>query len=147
MERSSSPTPWSARLFLAEMASPLSYCYVARSELGEDHPILGFICFRNLGEESELLNLCVHSHHRGRGVGRRLMSFYIEFCGQRGIRTFHLEVSVLNQPALCLYESLSYEPAGIRKGFYNGRIDALRMERKKRSEQTPCPDRCKQNPS
>ena len=139
IERSSSPTPWSDQLFLAEIANPLSYCFVAPSDTGSDHPILGFICFRNIGEESELLNLCVHPRHRGRGLGRRLMRFYVEFCAQREIRTFHLEVSVLNQPALRLYTSFSYEPAGIRKGFYNGKVDALRMERKNKSGQSPAP--------
>jgi ribosomal-protein-alanine N-acetyltransferase len=92
--------------------------------------VIGFICFRNVAEESELLNICVHPDYRQSGVGKRLMEFYVEFCRRRGIKTFHLEVHSSNQPAIHLYQSFSYESSGMRKKFYQGKFDALLMTKK-----------------
>lgn len=120
---------WTERMFLEEMANPLSYCFVAKWGSGRDSSVTGFICFRNVGDESELLHLCVHPQHRRQGVGKRLMQFYIDFCIQRGIHSFFLEVDPSNQPALHLYQGLSYKPLKVRKGFYQGRWNGLVMGR------------------
>ena len=88
---------------------------------------MGFICFRNVTEESELFKICVHSDYRRFGVGKRLMEFYVEFSRRRGIKTFHLEVHSSNQPAIHLYQLFSYQSSGMRKKFYQGKFDALLM--------------------
>ena len=117
--------PWSKALFLGEMSNPFSHCFVAR---GTDYPpVLGFICFRNIGEESELLNICIHPEHRRKGIAKRLMDFYMGFCCQRDVKRFYLEVDGLNQPAICLYRGFSYQPVGVRAKFYENRFDALLM--------------------
>lgn len=119
--------PWTEKMFLEEMANPLSSCFVVK--MGRDHnsPIIGFICFREVRDESELLHLCVHPQYRQRGVGKRLMQFYIDFCLQRGIRTFYLEVDPSNRPALHLYKLFSYQSLMVRKNFYPERREGLVM--------------------
>jgi ribosomal-protein-alanine N-acetyltransferase len=125
MEQASSLTPWSRKMFMDELTDPLASCLVLMVE-DPSRPILaGFICFRSVGDESELLNLSVHPLHRRQGVGRRLMQFYLDRCAAQGIEKSHLEVSVSNEAAIGLYFSLSYEKVGMRKGFYQGRVDAL----------------------
>ncbi len=127
IERLSSPTPWSKKMFLAEMQNPLAHCFVYRLEEAPGHPVAGFICFRNVGEESELLNIGVHPLYRRRGIGKGLMQFYMELGAAKQIRTFHLEVRASNPPAIHLYQKFSYQPAGTRKKFYEGKFDALMM--------------------
>jgi ribosomal-protein-alanine N-acetyltransferase len=78
LEVTCSSDPWSRNMFLGEMSNPLSHCFVARGM--DSSRVLGFICFRNVGEESDLLNICIHPQHRQKGIGKRLMEFYIDFC-------------------------------------------------------------------
>ena len=112
--------PWTERMFLEEMANPLSYCFVAKLGGNQGSSVIGFICFRNVADESELLHLCVHPQHRQKGVGKRLMQFYVDFCIQRGIHSFYLEVDPSNRPALHLYKGFSYQPLKVRKNFFQG---------------------------
>lgn len=122
--------PWSKNMFVGEMQNPFSYCFIIRIQDVSNHPVLGFICFRNVEDESELLNICVHPQHRQLGVGKRLMQFYIGFCSKKKIKTFYLEVNVSNRSAVNLYQSFSYKLLGIRKSFYERKFDALLMVKK-----------------
>ena len=127
MEQASALSPWSRQMFIDELIHPLASCYVI-TEDGQSRPALaGFICFRNVENESELLNLSVHPLYRRQGVGRKLMQFYLDRCDALGIEKSHLEVSVSNEEALGLYRSFSYKEVGMRKKFYQGRFDALLM--------------------
>jgi len=130
LEVTCSSDPWSRNMFLGEMSSPLSHCFVARGT--DPCPLVGFICFRNVGEESELLRICIHPQHRQKGIGRRLMEFYIDFCRRRDVKRFYLEVNSLNQPAIRLYRSFSYQSTGVRTRFYERKFDALLMMKEER---------------
>lgn len=130
IEASASPTPWSKIMFAEEMGNRLAHCFVMKMEDGSKQPVIGFICFRNMPEESELLNIGVHPDYRQLGIGKKLMQFYIDFSHGRGIRTFYLEVNSSNTSAIHLYQSLSYQPMGMRKNFYQGKFDAFLMTKK-----------------
>ena len=127
IEVSSSPTPWSKNMFLEEMQNPFAYCFVMEMGEGPKQSVIGFICFRNVTDESELLNICVHPAHRHLGVGKKLMEFYIDFSCRRGSKNFYLEVRSSNHPAIHLYQLFSYRSSGIRKKFYQDKVDALLM--------------------
>lgn len=123
--------PWSEKMFLEELAHSPSHCFLLYCKGDGDEEIpLGFICFRNVGEESELLNIAVSSHHRQKGLGKKLMAFYIDFCKGAGITKYFLEVSPENVSALHLYQSFGYQPTGTRKRFYQGKYDARVMEKR-----------------
>lgn len=127
---SSFHSPWSKKVWLEEFRNPLSHCYIAkyRGEKNREE-IIGFICFRIVGEESELLNIGVHPKERLKGIGKRLMNFYIDYCKERGVKSFFLEVSVNNLSAFHLYQTFHYQIVGTRKKFYSGEVDALLMRR------------------
>lgn len=127
---SSFHSPWSKKVWLEEFRNPLSHCYVVKYR-GEKNrkKIIGFICFRIMGEESELLNIGVHPEERQKGIGKHLMNFYIDYCRERGVRSFFLEVSVNNLSAFHLYQIFHYQIIGTRKKFYSGEVDALLMKR------------------
>jgi [ribosomal protein S18]-alanine N-acetyltransferase len=138
IEASSGWSSWSRQSFIEELKNPFSHCFTLRvqndpgNQFGDE--IAGFICFRLLGDESELLNLAIHSRHRRKGFGSQLMGFYIDFCRPRKVETFYLETGVTNQPAIRLYQSFAYQPAGIRPRFYPRKEDALLMTRRASQE-------------
>ena len=132
MDASSRPTPWSKESFLKELQNPLSSCFTLKLKKGGTEQVIGFICFRILGEESELLDLAIHSMYRQRGFGKHLMRFYFDFCHERRVKAFYLETGVSNRSAIRLYQSLAYQPIGKRPKFYQGREDALLMMRRAR---------------
>lgn len=130
IEVASSLTPWSLDMFIEEMKNPIAYCFVLKHGKGAESLVIGFICFRNVREESELLNIAVHPQYRRLGYGKKLMQFYLQFCYPLGIKTFYLEVNPSNQAALRLYQNLSYESFGRREKFYQGKFDALLLRKK-----------------
>jgi ribosomal-protein-alanine N-acetyltransferase len=130
IEPPGSLTPWSRSMFIEEMRNAFAFCFVIKRENESKQPVVGFICFRNMSEESELLKICVHPDYRQLGVGKKLMKFYIDFSRERGTKTFYLEVFSSNHSAIHLYQSFSYQSSGIRKKFYQGKFDALLMTKK-----------------
>ncbi len=130
IDRPSSLTPWSEEMFIEELRNPLAHCFIYKVEGPRQDAIAGFVCFRNVGEESELLNIGVHPLHRRMGIGRKLMQFYVDFSEGMEIKTFYLEVHISNPSAIRLYQCFSYRPIGTRKKFYQGKFDALIMVRK-----------------
>ncbi len=130
IEAASPQTSWSRQSFVGEMKNPLSFCFVLKRKNEPKDQTLGFICFRVIGEESELLNLGVHPLYRHRGFGRELMRFYIDFASERKVKSFFLEAGVSNEPAITLYRSFGYRIERIRSRFYRGKEDAVLMVRK-----------------
>lgn len=130
LETSSSLTPWSKNIFIKEIENYFSHCFVIKTGDSPNQPVIGYICFRNVTDESELLNLCVHPQYRQLGIGKKLMEFYMEFCSRKGIKTFYLEVNSSNGSAIHLYQRFSYQSFGMRKKFYQEKLDALLMIKK-----------------
>ena len=130
LESPGSGALWSKNMFIEEMRNPFAYCFVMKIQDRSKQRVIGFICFRNLAEESELLNICVDSDYRQLGAGKKLMEFYVEFGSRKGIKTFHLEVHSSNHSAIRLYQLFSYQLSGMRKNFYQGKFDALLMTRR-----------------
>ncbi len=119
--------PWSKNMFLEELKNPFSYCFSFKNYLILNPHVVAFVCFRIIEDESELLNICVHPEYRNLGIGKRLMEFYINYCKSNQIRRLHLEVEISNQPAIHLYNSLSFKPIRIIDKFYQGKFDAIHM--------------------
>ena len=130
IEASSPLTPWSKNMFLNELENHFSHCFVIKTGALPHPALIGFICFRNVTDESELLNIGVRPHYRQLGVGKTLMEFYINFCSQMGIKRFYLEVNSSNRSAIRLYQHFSSRSSGLRKKFYRGKFDALLMTKK-----------------
>jgi ribosomal-protein-alanine N-acetyltransferase len=130
IETASSFIPWSKNMFLNELQNHFSHCFVIQTGALPHPALIGFICFRNVTDESELLNIGVHPHYRQLGIGKKLMEFYMNFCSRLGIKRFYLEVNSSNQSAIRLYQHFSYQSSGLRKKFYQGKFDALLMMKK-----------------
>lgn len=122
--------PWSREMFLGEITHPHSNCFLlCKAKGNETKTPIGFICFHIIEDESELLNICIHPQYRQKGLGSGLMKFFIEWCHRQGVKKYYLEVDPRNRPALLLYQSFHFHQKGMRKNFYQGRFEALLMER------------------
>ena len=90
----------------------------------------GFVCFRVLGPEAELLNLAVDPRRRGQGIGARLVGGMLEEAAQRSAVRVFLEVRDSNFAAMRLYEKQGFQVLSRRPAYYsNPTADALVLHR------------------
>jgi ribosomal-protein-alanine N-acetyltransferase len=84
----------------------------------QDGVVVGFLCFRILGSEAEVLNLAVLPSCRRRGAGSQMLEQTIQEVSEGGATRLFLEVRKSNVPAIRLYERHGFSPAGLRPGYY-----------------------------
>lgn len=106
---------------------PMTGVKLVLAEDGEEN-VVGFSLYRTIAEDSELLLLAVHPESRGRGVGRLLLSNFIEDSRKNGANRIHLEVRDGNS-ATEVYRAAGFEQVNRRRNYYRGRgggsFDAL----------------------
>ena len=81
------------------------------------------------GEGGDVNSLGVAREARGQGVGRAVLSAFLDRARARGASVIHLEVSEANAPALALYRSLAFERVGTRRAYYADGTDAAVLAR------------------
>jgi ribosomal-protein-alanine N-acetyltransferase len=123
LERAAYLFPWSEGIF----RDCLRVGYLCRVlEAGDG---LGGYAIMSMGAgEAHILNICIRADLRGLGVGRRLLTWLLDQAREAGQGWAFLEVRPSNRPAIRLYESLGFEPVGLRRGYYQavgGREDAI----------------------
>jgi ribosomal-protein-alanine N-acetyltransferase len=123
VERAAYPYPWSEGIF----RDCLRVGYLCRvAEQAGDVVAYGVVAMG--AGEAHILNVCVASGMRGRGIGRRMMQLLLERSAQAGMHDVFLEVRPSNPHAIALYQSLGFNEVGRRRGYYQadgGREDAL----------------------
>lgn len=88
-----------------------------------DGEVVGYIEYNDIYDTIDIVNVYVLEDYRRRGIARCLMMEIISL----DRKNITLEVSILNEAAIFLYESLGFKRVAIRKGYYNG-VDAILME-------------------
>ena len=115
--------PWSTGIF----RDCLRVGYTCRV-LHESDRIGGYGIMSMGAGEAHILNICIAADLRGRGIGRRLLTWLLDEARNAGHGWAFLEVRPSNRPAIQLYESLRFAPVGLRRGYYQavgGREDAI----------------------
>jgi ribosomal-protein-alanine N-acetyltransferase len=109
------PRPWSASLFMSELAlrASRSYC-VARV----DGHVVGYSGLMFSGEDAHVTTVAVDPEWQRHQIGTRLMAHMAGLSRHRGIRNMTLEVRVGNSAAQSMYHKFGFAPAGIRKNYY-----------------------------
>jgi ribosomal-protein-alanine N-acetyltransferase len=79
----------------------------------------GFSLVRSIADEAELLLLAVEPSLQGQGIGHALLNEFIRSGRAKGATRLHLEVRDGN-PAIGLYSSAGFRPAGRRRSYYHG---------------------------
>lgn len=125
VEVSAFKDPWSISSITNEYKNNLSRYIVAEDEDGR---ILGYMGAWYIIDEAHITNVAVHSDARGRGIGNKLVEYFIEMCKKDNICSMTLEVRNSNLVAQGLYKKYGFIPGGVRKEYYSdNREDAIIM--------------------
>jgi len=128
--------PWSGRVFRdclqAGYVCRLAELPVETSKPGDPacKELLGHGILMMGPGEAHVLNLCVVSRYRGRGLASRLLQSLIATAMAQSAREIFLEVRQSNSAAMRLYEGHGFNRIAIRENYYNadsesGREDAV----------------------
>jgi ribosomal-protein-alanine N-acetyltransferase len=109
------PRPWTASLFLSELAQRSTRTYlVART----DGDVVGYAGMMFTGYEAHVTNIAVDPDFHGRKVGTRLLLTIVTEAVARGAETISLEVRVSNAVAQAMYAKFGFSIVGVRRGYY-----------------------------
>ncbi|MBO5740176.1 MAG: GNAT family N-acetyltransferase [Alphaproteobacteria bacterium] len=110
--------PWSADDF-ADLKK--SGCEIIASQNG-------FIVWRAVADEAELITIGVAPDARRTGIAAAMMGIMEGELKKSGVKSVFLEVAENNAPARKLYEQNGYVQVGVRPKYYDG-IDAIMMKK------------------
>ena len=110
--------PWSADEF-ADLKK--SGCEIIASQNG-------FIVYRAVADEAEIITVGVHPDARRAGIGIALIGVMEADLKKQGIKHIFLEVAEDNAPARALYEQCGFTVIGRRPKYYDG-VDAIMMRK------------------
>lgn len=122
--------PWSYGNFRDALAAGYS------AQVGErEGRIVAFGVMMLAPGEAQLLNLSVVPDARRQGLGRALLTRFVDDALRAGAEQMFLEVRVSNAPAIALYQSAGFSPVARRHNYYpataRSRLeDAIVMRRK-----------------
>ncbi len=109
------PRPWSAGLFLSELAQKGSRAYFVARHGGR---VVGYAGVMILGDEGHVTNIAVDpSYHRNK-IGSRLLVALVDASRQRRVRSMTLEVRRANTGAQAMYRQFGFQTVGVRRGYY-----------------------------
>ncbi len=79
--------------------------------------------------EGRIASVAVDTRHRGKGIGRSLLSACERRLLGKGVSEFTLEVETSNETAIALYLAHGYQLKGIAKDYYSKGRDAYVMSK------------------
>lgn len=79
----------------------------------------GFILYRTMADEAEILSIAVRHSTRRQGVASLLLTRAINTLRSTDVENVFLEVSETNRAALGLYRRFGFEKIGIRHNYYS----------------------------
>ena len=89
----------------------------------------GFLVWRQIADEAEILSLGVAPAFRRIGIARMLLAGLHEWSRASGMVRTVLDVAADNCAALALYERHGYHEIGRRRRYYRSGADAIVMAR------------------
>ena len=110
--------PWNANDF-ADLKK--SGCEIIASENG-------FIVYRAIADEAEIITVGVHPNARRTGIGIALIGVMEADLKKQGIKHIFLEVAEDNVAARALYEQCGFTIVGRRPRYYDG-VGAIMMRK------------------
>ena len=109
------PRPWSASLFLSELAlrSTRAY-YIAR--VGRE--LVGYAGLMMTLDDGHVTTIAVDPRWHRNKIGTRLLLVLAREAIARGATSLTLEVRITNRGAQELYRQFGFGPVGVRKNYY-----------------------------
>ena len=116
---------WTLSQLMSEWITGLSKFILAfvNSEL------VGYLIFRQVDEEAEILRLGVKKEFRRKGIGEKLLKKAEELVITQGGKVIYLEVRKSNEPAINFYKKQNFSIVSVRKNYYPDGEDALIMRK------------------
>ena len=109
------PRPWSAALFMQEIARRPDRVYLILRYQGD---VIGYAGLMTSGLESHITTIAVDPAFQRQGLGMMLMLALMDASVEKGGVSMSLEVRKTNHGAQSLYTLFGFQPVGIRKGYY-----------------------------
>ena len=121
MEQQCFTDPWSEKMMADLLDSSWDEVWVLEeSESGDGtENLVGYINYRFIAGEGELMRIAVLPSMRGRGYSRKLMDVMVKAAAENGVSDITLEVRAGNAPAIGLYKSYGFVSEAVRKGDYD----------------------------
>ena len=116
--RQSLQNPWNFEQFSAELKIPGGLRFVA-----EQQDFCGYVIFRQVGPEAELLQLAVLSCSRRQGIASALLMYGIRQLFSLHVEECFLEVRNNNRSGRIFYEQAGFHQVGLRKKYYSRPVD------------------------
>ena len=113
--------PWTETMLREMLESSLDSSFVLLSV--EERKTAGYANVRVLGDEAELMRICVAPEFRGRGWSGPLLEEGMREMTLRGAVSATLEVRAGNVPAIRLYERHGFQKEGLRKKYYRDPVE------------------------
>ncbi|MBE7045986.1 MAG: ribosomal-protein-alanine N-acetyltransferase [Ruminococcaceae bacterium] len=117
---------WSEKLISDEISNKNSRSFVCKTEGNA----VGYIFFKYIFDEGEILRVCVNPRFRKNGIASHLMKMVMDFALLNGVEKIFLEVRESNDSAIALYSKFGFEQYSKRSNYYtdNGE-DAILMQK------------------
>ena len=87
------------------------------------------VLYRANSGSARIYSIGVAARFRRRGLARSLVAAAEKDAVRRGRKAMRLEVRADDRGTIALYESSGYRRIGRAPGYYDGRVDALRLEK------------------
>ena len=113
---------WSYFQILREFKNDFSKILVFK----EKEEIIGYLIFREIEPEIEILKIGVRKEYQRKGVGTKLIQKLIEIAKEKNISKIFLEVKASNLSAYNFYKKLGFKEMYRRKNYY-GNEEAIVM--------------------
>ncbi len=81
--------------------------------------LIGYINYRFIAGEGELMRIAVLPSERGHGYARKLMDIMINDAAKNHVPDITLEVRAGNEAAIGLYKSYNFKEEAIRRAYYH----------------------------
>jgi ribosomal-protein-alanine N-acetyltransferase len=108
---------WSVQAMTEVLASPGAFADLALVPDEAAAPV-GFALARRIGDDAELLSLCVLADRRRQGIGAALLALVMRQSRQFGARSLFLEVAETNAAAKALYAAHGFVAGRRRPDYY-----------------------------
>ena len=108
------PVSWSRDSIESELSNRLAHYSIAKFK----DKIIGFGGMWTIVDESQITNIAVHPHYRGKGVASLILNELIKVCENKKVTGLTLEVRKSNNIAQNLYKKFGFIHEGVRPKYY-----------------------------
>lgn len=125
IDLASNPHPWRESAFQAALNSQSDEIYLYKQQ----GKIVGFIVWQSIIDEMELHLIAIDPAFRRQKIATKLLQYLFQAAYLRSVKRVLLEVRASNDAAIQLYEQQGFTVFSVRKNYYEGKEDALLMEK------------------